>query len=176
MAFKLQNIKDIFNKKKKEELAEVANVNAGEGAVSSDSFVKTNLSDEDIEATQAAHDEIKNIRLRKQRLIKKILIIIIAIIVIIVIIRLALNAKKKQAETEEVMKNVSKVRIMNISSEISGSGTLKPKICPLCKNIIQDIICLNKNLDNEISNEMNETEEESKNNSDNEVVQSINES
>ena len=127
MAFKLQNIKDIFNKKKKEELAEVANVNAGEGAVSSDSFVKTNLSDEDIEATQAAHDEIKNIRLRKQRLIKKILIIIIAIIVIIVIIRLALNAKKKQTETEEVMKNVSKVRIMNISSEISGSGTLKPK-------------------------------------------------
>ena len=59
---------------------------------------------------------------------------------------------------------------------LNCSGTLKPKICPLCKNIIQDIICLNKNLDNEISNEMNETEEESKNNSDNEVVQSINES
>ena len=127
MAFKLPNLKELLNKNKKKELEEVASVDAGEGAVSSDSFVKTELSDEDIEATQAAHDEIKNMRLRKQRLIKKIVIIAVAIIAVIFIVRLVLNAKKKQAETAEVMKNVSKARIMNISSEISGSGTLKPK-------------------------------------------------
>ena len=127
MAFKLPNLKELLNKNKKKELEEVASVDAGEGAVSSDSFVKTELSNEDIEATQAAHDEIKNMRLRKQRLIKKIVIIAVAIIAVIFIVRLVLNAKKKQAETAEVMKNVSKARIMNISSEISGSGTLKPK-------------------------------------------------
>ena len=127
MKFNLQNIKDLFKKNKEKELAEVASVNSGEGAVSSDTFVKTNLSDEDMEATQAAHDEIKNLRLRKQRLIKKIAIIVGVIIAVIIVIRLILNAKKKQEETAEVMKNVSTVRIMNISSEISGSGTLKPK-------------------------------------------------
>ena len=127
MAFKLPNLKELLNKNKKKELEEVASVDAGEGAVSSDSFVKTELSNEDIEATQAAHDEIKNMRLRKQRLIKKIVIIAVAIIAVIFIVRLVLNAKKKQVETAEVMKNVSKARIMNISSEISGSGTLKPK-------------------------------------------------
>ena len=71
MSFKLPNIKNLFNKDKNKELEEVAGIDAGEGAVSSDTFVKTNMSDEDIEATQAAQDEIKNIKLRKQRLIKK---------------------------------------------------------------------------------------------------------
>ena len=127
MSFKLPNIKNLFNKDKKKELEEVAGIDAGEGAVSSDTFVKTNMSDEDIEATQAAQDEIKNIKLRKQRLIKKIIVIVVAIVAIIIVVRLILSFRKKQADKAEVMKNVSKVRIMNISSEISGSGTLKPK-------------------------------------------------
>ena len=127
MKFNLQSIKDLFKKNKEKELEEVASVNTGEGSVSSDTFVKTNLSNEDIEATQAAHDEIKNLKLKKQKLLKRIVIILVAIIAVIIVIRLILNAKKKQEETAEVMKNVSKVRIMNISSEISGSGTLKPK-------------------------------------------------
>lgn len=127
MKFSLQSLKDFFEKKKKSEIEEVASVNAGEGAVSSDTFVKTSLSSEDIEATQAAHDEIKNQKLKKQRMIKKIVLIIAIIVVVIIIVRVAMDAKKKQAEKAEVMKNVSQVRVMNISSEISGSGTLKPK-------------------------------------------------
>lgn len=127
MKFILKNLKDFFDKKKKNEIEEVASVNAGEGAVSSDTFVKTSLSDEDIEATQAAHDEIRNQKLKKQRMIRKIVIIILIIVAVIIVIRVATNVRKKQAEKAEVMKNVSQVRIMNISSEISGSGTLKPK-------------------------------------------------
>lgn len=127
MKFSLQSLKDFFEKKKKSEIEEVASVNAGEGAVSSDTFVKTSLSSEDIEATQAAHDEIKNQKLKKQRMIKKIVLVIAIIVVVIIIVRVAMDAKKKQAEKAEVMKNVSQVRVMNISSEISGSGTLKPK-------------------------------------------------
>ncbi|MBR0039435.1 MAG: efflux RND transporter periplasmic adaptor subunit [Lachnospiraceae bacterium] len=127
MKFNLQNIKDFFEKKKKNEIEEVASVNAGEGAVSSDTFVKTSLSSEDIEATQAAHDEIKNQRLKKQRMIRRIIIVAVIIVAAIIIIRFVMNVQKKQAEKAEVMKNVSQVRIMNISSEISGSGTLKPK-------------------------------------------------
>lgn len=127
MKFSLTNLKDFFDKKKKNEIEEVASVNAGEGAVSSDTFVKTSLSDEDIEATQAAHDEIRNQKLKKQRMIKKIIIVILIIVAVIIIIRVVMNMRKKQAEKAEVMKNVSQVRIMNISSEISGSGTLKPK-------------------------------------------------
>ncbi|MBO6119723.1 MAG: efflux RND transporter periplasmic adaptor subunit [Lachnospiraceae bacterium] len=127
MAFKLPKLKDIFEKNKKKEIEEVANVDAGKDAVSSDTFVKTNLSEEDKAATQAAHDEIRNLRLKKQRLLKKILIIIAIVILVIIFIRMMINITKKQAETAEVMKNVSQVRVMNISSEISGSGTLKPK-------------------------------------------------
>ena len=127
MAFKLPKLKDIFEKNKKKEIEEVTNVDAGKDAVSSDTFVKTNLSEEDKAATQAAHDEIRNLRLKKQRLLKKILIIIAIVILVIIFIRMMINITKKQAETAEVMKNVSQVRVMNISSEISGSGTLKPK-------------------------------------------------
>ena len=127
MKFSLKNLKDFFDKKKKSEIDEVASVDAGEGAVSSDTFVKTSLSSEDIEATQAAHDEIRNQKLKKQRMIKKIIIVILIIVAVIIIIRVVMNMRKKQAEKAEVMKNVSQVRIMNISSEISGSGTLKPK-------------------------------------------------
>ena len=127
MKFSLKNLKDFFDKKKKSEIDEAASVDAGEGAVSSDTFVKTSLSSEDIEATQAAHDEIRNQKLKKQRMIKKIIIVILIIVAVIIIIRVVMNVRKKQAEKAEVMKNVSQVRIMNISSEISGSGTLKPK-------------------------------------------------
>ena len=64
------------------------------------------------------------------------------------------------------------------------SGTLKPKICPLCKNIIQDIICLDRELSkiynkNEVekdNNITNENEEGAMKNTDNAPVQSINES
>ena len=116
----------IFNKKSKD-AEEVANINAGDGAVSSDTFVKENLSEDDKQATQAAHDEIKNRKIKRQKLIMKIFTIVIVIVVIIVIIMIILNVQKKNAAKSEIMKNVSDVRRMNISSEISGSGTLKPK-------------------------------------------------
>ena len=44
-----------------------------------------------------------------------------------------------------------------------------PKICPLCKNIIEDIICLKKDLVNNIN------ENDKDKNKDNEPIKSINE-
>ena len=65
------------------------------------------------------------------------------------------------------------------------SGTLMPKICPLCKENIKDIICLYKDLERNNPNEndndnneanLNENEENNKINNDNGPTQSINES
>ena len=67
------------------------------------------------------------------------------------------------------------------------SGTLMPKICPLCKENIKDIICLYKDLDRNNPNENdndndnneeneNENEENDKINNENGPTQSINES
>ena len=64
------------------------------------------------------------------------------------------------------------------------SGTLMPKICPLCKENIKDIICLYKDLDRNNPNDndnneanLKENEEDNKinNNNNNEHIQSINE-
>ena len=125
MAFKF--LENFFNKKKKDDIDIVKSVETSKDAVSSDTFVKSELSQEDIEATKAAKDEIKRQEQKKKSIIKRIIIIVLIIIAIIIIIRLILNVKKKNSEKAEIMKNVSSVRIMNITSEISGSGTLKPK-------------------------------------------------
>ncbi len=125
MTFKF--FEKFFNKKKKDDIEIVKSVEASQDAVSSDTFVKSELSEEDIEATNAAKDEIKRQAQKKKNIIKRIIIIVLIIIAIIIIIRLILNAQKKSSEKAEIMKNVSSVRIMNITSEISGSGTLKPK-------------------------------------------------
>ena len=127
MAFDFSKLKDIFKKDKNKELEEVASITVEGGAVSSDSFVKSNLSDEDIEATKAAQDEINKQKEKKKKAIRKVIIIVILIVIVIILVRLLLGYKKKQSEKQEVMKNVSKVRVMDITSEISGSGTLKPK-------------------------------------------------
>ena len=125
MIFKF--LEKILNQKKDKDIDIVKNVETASDAVSSDTFVKSELSDEDIEATNAAKDEIERQKQKKKSIIKRIIIIILIIIIVIIIIRLILNIQKKQSEKAEIMKNVSSVRIMNISSEISGSGTLKPK-------------------------------------------------
>ncbi len=125
MTFKF--FEKFFNKKKKDDIEIVKSVEASQDAVSSDTFVKSELSEDDIEATNAAKDEIKRQAQKKKNIIKRIIIIVLIIIAIIIIIRLILNAQKKSSEKAEIMKNVSSVRIMNITSEISGSGTLKPK-------------------------------------------------
>ena len=128
MRFNFGKLKNIFHKSEKNEIDKISNnIQVEAGSVSSDTFVKSELSDEDIEATNAAKDEIKRQKHKKKQLIRKIIIIIVIIVLIIFIVRLLLNIKKKQSETAEIMKNVSSVRVMNISSEISGSGTLKPK-------------------------------------------------
>ncbi len=119
--------KNLFKRDKNKEKEEIASIEAKADSVSSDTFVKTELTDEDIQATQAAHDEIANRKKKKQKLIRRIAIIIILIIAIVIIINVLIRSSKKRAETEEVMKNVQQARIMNISSEISGSGTLSPK-------------------------------------------------
>ena len=125
MIFKF--LEKILNQKKDKDIDIVKNVETASDAVSSDTFVKSELSDEDIEATNAAKDEIERQKQKKKSIIKRIIIIILIIIIVIIIIRLILNIQNKQSEKAEIMKNVSSVRIMNISSEISGSGTLKPK-------------------------------------------------
>ena len=127
MAFKLSDIKNLFKKDKKKEQEEVASIEVDEGSVSSDTFVKSDLSQEDIEATKAAHDEIKRQKDKKKQFIRKVIIIIAIIVAAIIILRTIQGIKKKESDKAEVMKNVSQARIMNISSEISGSGTLKPK-------------------------------------------------
>ena len=119
------NFKNLFKKKKDEN--EIENVKNVEGSVSSDTFVKTEMTEEDLLAVEAAQDEILNRKKKKQKIIKKILIIVFIIVAIVIIVNLIIRNTKKKAEIAETMKNVEKARIMNISSEISGSGTLKPK-------------------------------------------------
>ena len=121
------DFKNLFKKNNEKEKEEIANVNTGAGSVSSDTFVKTDLTEEDIEATRAAQDEIEFKKKKKRRFIKKVIIIVLIIIFAIVSIKFIIDNNKKKTENEEVMKNVQEARIMNISSEISGSGTLKPK-------------------------------------------------
>ena len=121
------DFKNLFKKNNEKEKEEIANVNTGAGSVSSDTFVKTDLTEEDIEATRAAQDEIEFKKKKKRRFIKKVIIIVLIIIFAIVLIKFIIDNNKKKTENEEVMKNVQEARIMNISSEISGSGTLKPK-------------------------------------------------
>ncbi len=121
---KLKDFIEKIFKKKKEDIENIGDI---KGAVSSDTFVKTELTNDDIAATKAAHDEIENRKNKRKKLIKRIAIIVGAILLLIVIINIALTSSKKQKEKEETMKNVQEVRVMNISSEISGSGTLLPK-------------------------------------------------
>lgn len=116
----------IFGDKEKEK-KEVASVGTKEGSVSSDTFVKQNLSESDKEATKAAEEEIAKQKNKRKELIKKIIIVVAIIIIIIIVIRTIISISEKNAEKEEVMKNVQTARVMNISSEISGSGTLAPK-------------------------------------------------
>lgn len=125
MAFKF--LEKFLNKKKKDDIDIVKSVETSTDAVSSDTFVKSELSQDDIEATNAAKDEIKRQEQKKKSIIKRIIIIVLIIVAIIIIVRLILSINKKNSEKAEIMKNVSSVRVMNITSEISGSGTLKPK-------------------------------------------------
>ena len=127
MKFNFGKLKDILKFNSKEKDVDLANIEQADGSVSSDTFVKTNLSDIDIEATKAAHEEINKIKTRRFRLIKRIIIVLAAIVVVIVIINIISNINKKKAKNAEIQKNVTTVKKMNITSEISGSGTLKPK-------------------------------------------------
>lgn len=120
---KVKNKVLILLKKDKEENIDVE-VKDG---VSSDTFVKDNLTEEDKAATKAARDLIEEKQQKKKKLIRNILIAIASIVVIIIIITAIINRNKKNEETEEIMKQVQTARVMNISQELSGSGTLKPK-------------------------------------------------
>lgn len=121
------DFRKLFKKDIEKEKKEINQIDSGVGSVSSDTFVKTDLSDDDIAATQAAHDEIENRKKKKQKIIRRIIIIVLIIVFAILLISIIINNNKKKIQNEEAMKNVQEARIMNISSEISGSGTLKPK-------------------------------------------------
>ena len=121
------DFRKLFKKDIEKEKKEISQIDSGAGSVSSDTFVKTDLSDDDIAATQAAHDEIENRKKKKQKIIRRIIIIVLIIVFAILLISIIINNNKKKIQNEEAMKNVQEARVMNISSEISGSGTLKPK-------------------------------------------------
>lgn len=121
------NFKNKILGSKEKEKAIVDSVNTGTGSVSSDTVIKTSLTEDDKKATQAAEDEIKNRKDKRKKLITRIALIVGAVIAAIIIIVIISNAKKKSEEKKEIMKNVSTARIMNITSEISGSGTLAAK-------------------------------------------------
>lgn len=97
------------------------------GYVSSDTFTKENLSENDILATKAAEEAIKQKKDKKMRLIRTVGIIIAIIVVVIVVSRIVSSIKSSNDEKKEIMKQVQTVNKMTISSELSGSGTLKPK-------------------------------------------------
>lgn len=118
------NVKNILPKKKKEEEIEI---DVEEGAVSSDTFEKTELSETDKAAQEAAKNELDEKAAKKRKLIRRIIIILILIIVAIVVIFTISKFKKKKETINDLMKNVMTARTMTISSELSGSGTLSPK-------------------------------------------------
>lgn len=108
-------------------VVDVNDVIVGDGSVSSDTFEKTELSEADIAATEAAKLAIIEKKENRVRIIKRIIFFIIFIILIVIIILNILKFRKSQDDKKEVMKQVQTVREMNISSELSGSGTLSPK-------------------------------------------------
>ena len=95
--------------------------------VSSDAFKKENLSESDLLATKAAEEAIKQKKAKKTKIIRTIITIFAVLILIIVIFRIVSSVRTNSEKKQEVMKQVQTVKVMNISSELSGSGTLKPK-------------------------------------------------
>ena len=95
--------------------------------VSSDTFKKENLTETDILATKAAEEAIKQKKAKKEKIIKTIIAIFLILVLIIVVFRIVTSIRANNEKKQEVMKQVQTVKVMNISSELSGSGTLKPK-------------------------------------------------
>ena len=108
-------------------VVDVNDVYIDEGSVSSDTFEKSELSEADKAATEAAKQAIIEKKENRLRIIKRIIFFILLTILLIIIIISFMNFRKKQEDKKEVMKQVQEVRTMNISSELSGSGTLSPK-------------------------------------------------
>ena len=112
--------------KEKEELDELIKL-SGVSGVSSDSFKKENLSTEDRIAIEKAKEEIEKRKRESKKRLKLVFIILAVIIGIIFIIIFSKNASEKAQKAQEIDKQVQKVRRMNLSSELSGSGTLSAK-------------------------------------------------
>lgn len=108
-------------------LADDHSLLSGSDTGSSDNFVKTDVTATDKNATNAAKEELANKVKAKKKKIKLVFTIIAGIIVVILAIILIKKFVTKQNAISENMNNVQSVRIMNISSEISGSGTLNAK-------------------------------------------------
>lgn len=108
-------------------VVDVDDVILEQDGVSSDSFEKTDLSEADIAATNAAKQAILEKKAQRVIIIKRIIFFILCILLLIFIIINLSNFRKKQDSKKEIMKQVQEVRVMNISSELSGSGTLSPK-------------------------------------------------
>lgn len=125
---KMDRFKNYFLEKiglKSEE--EILELELSDDNVSSDTFVKENLSEADKKAKKAAEEALLKKKEDRIRLIKKIFIVIVFLLLIINIISGILSSNEKKKEQQELMKKVSKVTKMNISSQLSGSGTLSPK-------------------------------------------------
>lgn len=118
---------DIFKKKKENKEDIIKDINVANGAVSSDTFEKKDLSESDKHAQSMAEKELEDKKKKRKKFIKKIIIIAAIIVALILVINFRNKSKKK---TEELSKNLQQtftVKKMNLSSELSGSGTLAAK-------------------------------------------------
>ena len=112
--------------KEKEELDELIKL-SGVSGVSSDSFKKENLSAEDRIAIDKAREEIARRKAESKKKVRMVFIILAIIVGIILIFVFSKKASEKAQKAQEIDKQVQKVRRMNLSSELSGSGTLSAK-------------------------------------------------
>lgn len=102
-------------------------LDAGGESVSSDTVIKKELTEADKIANEAAQEEERRKKEKKKKRIRRIIIIVTVAILAIVFFRCRAKMKEKQETIAENQLNTANVQQLNISSEISGSGTLAAK-------------------------------------------------
>lgn len=102
-------------------------LDAGGESVSSDTVIKKELTEADKIANEAAQEEERRKKEKKKKSIRRTIIIIVVVVLAIIFFRCRSKMNEKKATIAENEKNTVEVQKLNISSEISGSGTLAAK-------------------------------------------------
>lgn len=97
------------------------------GKVESDTFKKEVLTEKDVKAREAAKTQQKKKRQKRRKLIIKIAVVIVILIAAVVGWNLYQANQKRQEAQAEIASNTTTVTRMNITSELTGSGTLQAK-------------------------------------------------